>query len=154
MQFRNLIPSSDRSLQIWDPFENLRSEIDHLFNRHLETSWRNFVPVMDVVDSGTEIKITVEVPGVSEDDLEVTVDNDMLTIRGKKERHSEKDEKNIHFSECCYGQFSRSLRLPQYVKAKEIEAEMENGILTIRIPCDQKKKGASGERINIKTKKK
>ncbi len=89
---------------------------------------------MNVSETEDEIRIAAELPGVTEDDIDVSLDDDVLTIRGEK-RFERKDEKeNFHFVERSYGTFQRAVRLPFPVDPEQVRASFENGVLTIRLP--------------------
>lgn len=148
------------------PFRSLRQQIDRLiedfdrapFSSHwLEmTPFAKFksdfdvvVPAIDVVDEGTFFRVTAELPGLSEKNIDVTKDGDLLTIKGEKKEEREQKEKGYFMSERHYGAFERSLRLPNGIDDSKIEAKFENGVLTITLP---KTAGAvtSPKKINIK----
>jgi HSP20 family protein len=94
-----------------------------------------FVPAhMNVSETPDELRITAELPGVLPDEVEITLDNDVLTIRGEK-RFEKKDEReNFHFVERAYGTFQRSLRLPFPADPEQVHATYDNGVLTIALP--------------------
>jgi HSP20 family protein len=82
------------------------------------------------------VRVTVELPGVSEKDIDLNLDDDLLTIRGEKRFEADRGDKNesYHHVERSYGSFQRSLRLPYAVKADEVRASFEHGVLTITLP--------------------
>jgi HSP20 family protein len=95
----------------------------------------NFVNVsMNVSETDKEIRITAELPGVTEQDIDVSLDNDVLTIRGEKKFERKDDKENFHFVERSYGTFQRSLRLPYAVDSEQVQASFENGVLTVTVP--------------------
>ncbi len=89
---------------------------------------------MNVSETDKEIRITAELPGVIEQDIDVSLDDDVLTIRGEKKFERKDDKENFHFVECSYGTFQRSLRLPYAVDSEQVQASFENGILTVTVP--------------------
>ena len=93
----------------------------------------NFAPPVDVYEDEHNITLKIEVPGIDEKDIDVTIDNNTLTVRG--ERRFEKDEKeeNFHRIERMYGSFARSFTLPNTVDPDQISAHYENGVLKIRL---------------------
>jgi HSP20 family protein len=97
-------------------------------------------PATDVVENEREIRVITELPGMNADDLDIDLENNVLTIRGEKqeERTEEGEEGTYHLSERRYGQFSRSFILPRDVDSDQIEASFENGVLTVRIPKSEK----------------
>ena len=89
---------------------------------------------MNVSETDKEIRITAELPGVTEQDIEVSLDDDVLTIRGEKKFERKDDKENFHFVERSYGTFQRSLRLPYAVDSEQVQASFENGVLTLTVP--------------------
>ena len=89
---------------------------------------------IDVYQTDTEIVIKSTIAGVKPEDLDVAINNDMLTIRGERKNDEQVLEENYYYQECYWGSFSRSVILPVDVLADKIEASMKNGILTVRMP--------------------
>jgi HSP20 family protein len=142
-------PEAGSNLQ--HPFRSLRQQIDRLiedFDRGMNPShWFDMtpfakfksdigvvVPAIDVVDDGTSYRVTAELPGISEKNVEVTKDGDFLTIKGEKKEEREQKEKGYYMSERSFGSFERSLRLPNGIDDTKIAAKFENGILTVTLP--------------------
>jgi len=124
-----------------DPFLMLRNEMEQLFDNVLREPsqggwWRAVAvaPRMDVSEDDKEIKITAEMPGATPDNISVTIDGDVLTIRGEREQERETSRKNYHMVERTVGVFQRSLRLPAPVEPERVQARFDNGVLTIVIP--------------------
>ena len=95
---------------------------------------------MNVSETDKEIRITAELPGVTEQDIDVSLDDDVLTIRGEKKFERKDEKENFHFVERSYGTFQRSLRLPYRCRSEQVQASFENGVLTVTLP----KTGAAG----------
>lgn len=91
-------------------------------------------PRLDVVETDTEFEIEAEMPGLHREDIEISFDDGVLTIRGEKKIEEERKDKNLHVSERRYGEFRRTLRLPTSVDPNGIKATMENGVLRIVAP--------------------
>ncbi len=89
---------------------------------------------IDVYQTDTEIVIKSTIAGVKPEDLDVTINNDMVSIRGDRKREEQVSEENYYYQECYWGSFSRSVILPVDVISEKSEASMKNGILTIRLP--------------------
>lgn len=102
--------------------------------------------VVDVYETEDEIVIQSAIAGVNPEDLDISIENDMVAIKGKREHMLERKEKNYFYSECHWGYFSREIILPKEVDSRYAEATMKNGILTIRMPKLEKEK----KRISIK----
>ena len=129
-----------------DPFLSLHREMNRLFDdvfrgTGLPTAGGqgqgvgNFVNAsMNVSETENEIRITAELPGVTEQDIDVSLDDDVLTIRGEKKFERKDDKENFHFVERSYGTFQRSLRLPFPADPEQVQAKFENGVLTVTLP--------------------
>ncbi|SCW87590.1 HSP20 family protein [Rhizobium mongolense subsp. loessense] len=131
----------------WLPFENLRQEIDRLFDDFTPAFWqrpfrpslgRSFAaitaPAVDLVEKEKAYEVTAELPGLDPSGLEVRVSNNVLTIKGEKQEDKEDKQKEYYVSERRYGAFQRSFELPQGVDTAKIEASFKNGILTVSLP--------------------
>jgi HSP20 family protein len=94
-------------------------------------------PRLDVRETDNEFRISVELPGVTEDEVEVNVDNDLLTVRAEKKEEREVERADQHITERRFGVFQRTLRLPEAVDPNQIKAELENGVLQITVPKSQ-----------------
>lgn len=89
---------------------------------------------IDVYQTDNDIVIKSTIAGVKPEDLDVSINNDMITIRGERKQDEMIQEENYYYQECYWGSFSRSVILPVDVLADKVEASMKNGILTIRLP--------------------
>lgn len=120
------------------PQHDLRREIDRLFENALGRgdSGRGWIPAVNVRESSRELKMEFELPGIAPENVEVTCENGVLTVSGEKteERKEGEEGGRYHLVERSYGEFTRSFQLPRGVDESEIDAEFENGILTVRIP--------------------
>ena len=104
-------------------------------------------PSMNVAETDKEIEITAELPGLEEGDVQVNVENDILTVKGEKKAEKELKDKNYHTVERSYGFFSRSLQLPSGVDADQIKATLSNGVLKVVIP---KPASSTPKKIEVK----
>lgn len=104
-------------------------------------------PSMNVAETDKEIEVTAELPGLRESDVQVNVDNDILTVKGEKKAEKEEKDRNYHMVERTYGSFSRSLRLPSGLDADQIEATLSNGVLKVVIP---KPASSNAKKIEVK----
>jgi HSP20 family protein len=137
------------SLIRWNPVRemmNLRNEMDRLFERAMGTSnaeWQGPTTwglALDVVENDDAFTVVASVPGINPDDLDITVSNNMLTIKGEFKADESIDEEKYHFRERSYGSFDRSITLPVSVVADAIEASYENGVLTLTVPKSEEVK--------------
>ena len=124
----------------WEPFNRQLSE---RFNRVLEDAMRPWgepgelgawAPRIDVYEKGDNIIIDAEIPGLKKEDIEVTVENQMLTLRGEKKETKEVKRDGFYQSERFYGKFQRAVALPAAVDESKIEATYKDGILTVTMP--------------------
>ena len=91
-------------------------------------------PLIDVTESDATIEVTAEIPGVDEKDIDVSLNDDVLTIKGEKKSETKTEEKDYRMVERAYGAFERSIRLPCQVKEDKIDAAFKNGVLTVKLP--------------------
>ena len=111
--------------------------IDRLFDdfaapSHLEK--KHWVPTIDVAESDSAFTVKAEVPGMDKNDLDITLTDGLLTIKGEKKNGHKEEEKNYHLIERSYGSFSRTLRLPVDVEMSRVDAKYKDGVLTIMLP--------------------
>ncbi len=134
-------PSSEPGYGI-DVFErDMHRLFDDLLGHELglspiwtEEGHMGFIPRVDVVETDKEVRISAELPGMTEDDVELSVDDTTLIIRGEKRTESEQQEGNSYRMERSYGSFRRVVQLPSEVKADKAEAIYNNGVLTVTLP--------------------
>lgn len=144
---------------LWQPFAALRDEMDRLFDSFMrgiglapgrlarragaelppppwrfETTLGMAAPAVDMVENEKEYRITAELPGLDARDVELTVSDDVLSIRGEKKEEKEEKAENYYLSERRFGSFRRSFPLPQGVDRDRIEARFEKGVLTVTLP--------------------
>jgi len=104
---------------------------------------------IDVYQTPKDIIVKSTIAGVKPDDIDISINNDMLTIRGKREMQDSVKEENYLYRECYWGSFSRSIILPMEIEPDKIEAFLENGVLTVVLP-----KAKSAKEISIKVREK
>ncbi len=106
-----------------------------------------WVPAVDVAEGEDSYTVKVELPGVNRDDVKITLESNILTIRGEKKAENEVKEKNYHRTERSYGSFQRSFTLPTIVRNDKIDAVYKDGILTVTLP---KAEEAKPKQIEVK----
>ena len=141
-----------------DAWRSFRSEMDRLFDRfatgwgmpsfrrmfdmepsvRYESSFSMPSPAVDVTEDDTAYKVTAELPGMSEKEVEVVLSGDTLTLKGEKRQEKEQKEKNFYLSERTYGSFQRSFFVPEGVDRDKIGADFSKGVLTITLPKSEK----------------
>ena len=106
-------------------------------------------PRMNIEDTGNEIRVTAELPGVSEDDVQITLDDDMLIIAGEKRDEREVDERDVRLVERVFGQFRRAIQLPFSPNPDQVDASFRDGVLTITVPKNAEQRSKQ-QRIQVK----
>jgi HSP20 family protein len=141
-------------LTTWKPFRELdkmRSEMDRLWDAFFEGRPRvregEWVPSLDVSETKNELVVKAELPGMDPKDIDISLSDGHLTIKGEKRQEKEEKEENYHFIERSYGSFTRSIQLPREVKHDKISASYKNGILKVVLP---KSEEAKTKEIKIK----
>jgi HSP20 family protein len=152
----------ERGLTLWQPFremEEMGRRFEDFFGRpFLPATWRRFPseemvwsPAIDVLEKEDKFVVKVELPGVKEEDVDVSVVGNILTISGEKQAESEVKKKGYYYSESSYGSFSRSITMPSTVDTSKIEASYEKGVLGITLP---KAPEVKPKKIKVASKKK
>jgi HSP20 family protein len=115
----------------------LHREIDRLFDEFAQgigpNGQQNIVPNIEISETDKAIEVSAEMPGLERKDVEISIEDDALTIRGEKKIEENKD-KNVQHSERCYGVFLRVLQMPPGIDPSSVKATMSNGVLKITIP--------------------
>ena len=134
---------------------HLDNIIDNFFNEFysfplstLNNMEGNLLPRIDISETDLEYCLEVEMPGVNQQNIELKIDNNILSLKGQKEQNSEDKGENYHMRGRHYGSFQRSISLPSNVNEEDIQAHFENGILCVKIP---KKEQGKAKKIEIKS---
>jgi len=148
------------SRQYDDMFGSFYNEMHNLMDRFFggfdiepfsgsELVTGEFMPRIDVKENDKEIKVTAELPGMDENDIDVTLSDDSLTIKGEKKEETEDKSKGYYRTECRYGSFHRVIPLSAEVDEDEVKADFKKGVLKIRLPKTAEAQ-KSRKRIEIK----
>lgn len=123
------------SLSHYDPLASLRA-VESAFSRLLTEPQTNrpWAPAVDIYETENELVLKADLPDVNEKDMDIQVENNMLTIRGERKFEQKVKEDNYLRVERTYGSFSRSFSLPSTINSESIKAEYKNGVLTIELP--------------------
>ena len=158
---------SHKTVESWRPMENLRRQIDRLFDdfdiapRHLGRSIFDVEPfwhrgfgagnllAVDVIEKDKAFEITAELPGVDGKDVDVKLADGLLTIKGEKNEAKEDKSNDSYLSERHYGLFERTFRIPTNVDTDKIEASFEKGVLTVSLP-KKREAEATEKKIAVK----
>ncbi len=120
-------------------FDDLFNELYSLPTSFLSKSGMDLSPRIDVSETDAEYKIEAELPGINQKEIDVKIDNNILTIKGKKEDTKEEKDKNYHLRERYYGTFQRSISLPSNIEPDKIDASFKNGVLHIVVLKNDKR---------------
>ena len=140
-----LTPGILKAASPGDPFLAFYREMNRLFDdlgrgslwpapAHDAQGGMLLAPHMDVSETDTELRLQAELPGVAEQDIEVSLDDDVLTLRAVKRQEQQEQRQGMHVSERSFGTFQRSLRLPFPADPDQVKATFESGVLTVAIP--------------------
>jgi HSP20 family protein len=143
-----------------DVFTQLHREMNSLF----DNAWRGFgvpavagdssvsqlQPTTDIAETDKEYEVTVELPGIDEKDVEVTLSNGVLSIKGEKKFEREEKKKDYYLSERSFGSFQRSIRVPDGIDPEKVSAAFNKGVLTLKLPKLPEVQ-ASTKKIAVKT---
>jgi len=134
---------------------SMQREINRMFDSFMQGGIQDdgslglamWTPAVDIVEREDEFEVKVELPGVEKDDVKITLESNILTIRGEKKQEKEQKGENLHRVERSYGSFQRSFTLPTTVKNDKIDASYRDGILMITLP---KAEEAKPKQIEVK----
>lgn len=160
MQIKDLIPWARKDQpagakgEDQHPIAALQREMNRLFdsfwNRVGDLDWPwSSEAKSDVVETDGAIEVSIELPGMEMKDIEVTVTDDMLTVRGEKKIERQEEKKGYYLSERSYGTIYRAIPLPPGVDADKAEASFKNGVLTVRLPQSPEAQ-AKVKRVEVK----
>src|SRR5713226_3485015 len=143
-----------RTLTRWEPFRgatSLQDQVNRLFNDVLErrgdeSSLSAWAPAVDIYETEHDLVVKADLPDVDPKDLDIRVENNILTIRGERKFEKKVDENNYLRVERAYGSFTRSFSLANTVNAEAIKADYQNGVLTLSIP---KREEAKPKQIKV-----
>ena len=149
VEVKRTAPTPAPANDVWQSF---RTEMDRLFDRfgfgvkpfrswfdmqpdfQFRTTFEMPSPAIDIVEEPTCYKLTAELPGMAEKDVELVVSGDTMTLKGEKKQETERKEKNYTLSERSYGSFQRTFTLPDGIDRDKISADFGKGVLTITLP--------------------
>ena len=124
--------------------DSLQSDMNRLFDsffgRRSGNGDRRWMPAMDLIETEDHLVLRADLPGLSEDDVDIEIKDNVLTVSGERKTESEDKGEGYHRVERAFGSFARSLTLPQGIKADDVEARFDNGVLEVRIPKPEERK--------------
>lgn len=145
------------SIVRYDPFRDLRSlqdEVNRLFSTNLSRAFGDegiargaWMPNVDIYENKDQIVLEAELPGMNREDFDLSIENNIITLRGERRFEKKDDGDNYHRVERAYGTFTRSFTLPQTVSSEGATAEYKNGVLRVTLP---KREEVKARRIEVK----
>jgi HSP20 family protein len=152
----NVLRRFEMSITRYNPFHDLRTlqdEVNRLFSTNLPRSFGDegiargaWTPSVDIYENKDQIVLEAELPGMKREDFELSVENNVLTLRGERRFEKREEQDNYHRVERAYGSFTRSFTLPQTVSGEGAAAEYKNGVLRVTLP---KREEVKARRIEI-----
>ncbi|MFQ5451916.1 MAG: Hsp20/alpha crystallin family protein [Nitrospinaceae bacterium] len=144
MNIKDLIPWNDNDKLLTEtPFSTLERDMNRLFRDFSRTffdrslfrsdliSSARVMPSVDVAETDDEVKVTAELPGMDEKDIDVSLSKNILTLKGEKKQEKEEKDKNYYRMERSYGKFQRDIVLPEGIEQDKVDAKFHNGVLTV-----------------------
>jgi HSP20 family protein len=134
------------ALTHWSPFRSIEGREDafqDLVREFFGKPEGELMPPVDVAESDVEVTVKMAVPGVDKDHISISVDDQVLSVRGESKKETEEKKKNYYRQEIHYGSFARAVRLPAEVDAGKTAAELKNGMLKITLPKSKTPKAQS-----------
>ncbi len=138
----------------FDPFRDavsFQNRMNRFFEPFLRTSTEDYgswLPAVDIREDGEAIRLQAEIPGLKQEDIEIHIENNILTLKGERKQENEVMEQDYHRVERSYGSFSRSFSLPTSVNSEKIQAVYKDGILDITLP---KSESSKSRKIKVTT---
>ncbi len=144
------------SIVRYDPFRDLRTlqeEVNRLFSTNLTRAFDDegigrgaWAPSVDIYENKDQIVLEAELPGMNQDDFDLAIENNVITLRGERKFEKTEESDNYHRVERSYGSFTRSFTLPQTVSPESATAEYNNGVLRVTLP---KREETKARRIQV-----
>jgi HSP20 family protein len=143
----NLIRRSTENQAYWDPFRIMLEMFNDQGTRDARQVEQQFAPSFEVFERKDGYVFRADLPGVKQEDLDITLTENRLTVSGKREAEERKEGERFYAYERSFGSFTRSFTLPEGVDAEHVAAELKNGVLTLVVP---KKPEVQPKKISIK----
>lgn len=151
---KQTLPAPRESAGALNGLEAFRRQFDRLFDDFAPPMLRfgngDLVPEMDYAETDKEIVVTAELPGVAAEDVEISLSDRTLRIRGEKKSERDEEKANYRLTERSYGSFERAMSVPEGIDADKVKAEFDNGVLKVTLPKNEAMQ-AQSRKIEIKT---
>ncbi len=141
-----------RAVRSWEPFQSLRDEVETLWSQVMGDRGNNWltaapVPALDMKETPNAVEVRIDLPGFKPEDVNVQINNNLLTISGQRIEETKKETATYHRMERRVGEFSRSVTLPAPVDEEKVDAQCRDGVLTVVM---QKTPDAKSHQIKVK----
>jgi HSP20 family protein len=147
-----LAPRTPGTMRSWDPFRTVREEVETLLSNFGSDREGWFAPMVlppiDLCENDNTVKVKMDIPGIKPEEFDIQLNNNVLTVCGKREEEKEEKGQTFHRVERRSGCFSRSVTLPAAVDEDKVDAQYKDGVLTITMP---KTEEAKSHRIKVKS---
>lgn len=136
----------DRWTSPWNALEGIHSELNRFFDDSFGVPEMRralaytFVPAVDVYETANEIVVKADLPGVAKEELEISIEDSVLTIKGERQSETRSEDQRWTYCERTSGSFSRSMQLPEVVDAEKVKASFKEGVLEVHVPKTEKAK--------------
>lgn len=146
MKIKDIVPSKIRlplkRSEGGNPFMSLQKEMNHLFDNFFDDlsvspfreQWGHTFPQVNIKENDKQIEVSAELPGLDQNDVDISIYNNVLTLRGEKKQEKEDKEGEYYHRECSYGSFHRDIALPGEVNENKVKADFKKGVLKITLP--------------------
>jgi HSP20 family protein len=139
-------------MRSWDPFQTVREEIENLWSNLTSEGGNGWfapmvVPPIDLAETDNSVRVRMDIPGIKPDEIDVQLNNNVLTVSGQRQEEKEEKGQTFHRVERRSGAFSRCVTLPAAVAEDKVDAQYKDGVLTITMP---KTEEAKSRRIKVK----
>ena len=142
-----IVPRTDRFFSLLPDFDVFDRFFDNTWLSESDKGISSWIPAFDISETETEYVITGEIPGIDAKDLDITLKDEILTIKGEKKHEKEDKDKSYHRVERYYGSFSRSFRVSDKVKTDELDATYKDGVIRLTLP---KREDTKPKKIEVK----
>ena len=138
-----LTPYTKRNLTQSNGLNEFEAQMSRLFSgwpERVHESVENWAPAVDLKEHEQDYELIADLPGLSRDDINLTVVGDIVTLKGERKYEEDKESKGFHRVERSYGSFQRSFRIPEGVDAGKVDAQFKDGVLRVKLPKPEESK--------------
>ena len=130
-------------------FDAVRRDLERLANKSYSSNGK-FRPCCEIIENEKEYKIRMQIPGLNKEDIDIELDDGMLTVRAELKQEEMKEEETMHMTEFSYGEYEKSIQFPEEIDTEHCSSEYKNGILTIMLAKKHEEKKNTVQKISVK----